>query len=276
MKAMTECTLFQSLKYVVETMKQNRRNGGFLLAPLMEEPMRLNTPEERRGFTERDAGMIQVRRSHSWYGEVSVYRTNNIPDILNEPPINGSFTKVNELHELREFRGCFLKPYVTDDITDAQVVLQIMLLLAERFEEDGYVGRSFYTTAGPADSPDRQVSITLLDRNANSVVQIAANFIGAEWQDPKLAPFRIRGGSLYDSIPAFQSVNESDISALIHGPIRSAAYDSATVFQNKYEDLIGDDYVPVGYAKTATHHVVKMLKKETEKRPVWRFLYHRL
>lgn len=42
------------------------------------------------------------------------------------------------------------------------------------------------------------------------------------------------------------------------------------------EDLIGDDYVPVGYAKTATHHVVKMLKKETEKRPVWRFLYHRL
>lgn len=275
MQSMSEYSMFQRLRPIVDKFKAlDYKHCPYLLVPSVEEPTRLDEPHERHGWRNRDAGMISIRNSYAWHGEVSIAILDNIREPLRALFVQRAPITVDELHNNVKYRGQFTKPYPTFGLTGSEVARDIMRELVEQLVAEGYSIYSWNAEAGPARTPDRRVAITLYNLSTNHTCTVYCNIIEAEWQDPEIAAFRVKG-TMFKSIRGhnFPAPDAGDIRCFFNDILPGLALNSAEEFKKKYDELVAADWSVHAFGNDGRFYKLIMVDPQRDRAKI---LFHRV
>ncbi|ARV77425.1 hypothetical protein FDI21_gp286 [Pseudomonas phage Noxifer] len=273
MKSMSGCSMFERLKTAIAKVKaDNKKWFPYLLVPMIEEPTVGDA--EHHGWSNRQAGMISIRNNYSWHGEVTIALLDNIrPDTRKALDARGP-TSIAKINSEQKYRGQFLKPYANGSFSGSEAARQIMGALAEQLETEGWTVSHWHADAGPASTPDRRVSLMLYNYDLNTLATIYCNIIAAEWQDPELAPFRIKG-TFYKSIKnhTYKPHTVEELRLFFGEVLPSVSYSSAAAFHNKYAELTAQGWTV--HAFTSDGRFYKLFMVDAHKDRV-KILFHKM
>jgi hypothetical protein len=241
MKSMSESSMFQRLKSAAAKVKEDHASWfPYLLVPMIEEPS-VGTIE-KHGWENRQAGMISIRNSYAWHGEVTIAFLDHIRPATKEAVTGRPPLTLEELRDDPDYRGQFLKPYPSE-MTGSLVAQWVMEALTGELIAEGWKFHTWSAQAGPSDTPDRRVAFTLFNLELNQLCTIYCNIIAVEWQDPELAAFRVKG-TMYKSIVRqnYDAPNAGDVRCFFNDILPGLALNSAEQFQKKYDELVDDDW----------------------------------
>jgi hypothetical protein len=274
MQSMVENPVYIRMKAAIVQLTEYKQATGYLLVPMMELPIQLEHPDPIRGWRNREAGMVSIRNSHSWFGEVSVIQHDNVPRIMIEDWTKLPRPGVDATFEERDFRVKFLKPYRTHGTTGSEVAMRIMRHIGKGLEADGYLLHHRYIDNGPARSPDRRITLALINMETNHLVYVTANIIDPDWQDPNLAPFRVKG-MRYKSIEnqQFPPVTADQLDLFLNEQLGAAAYRSDDAFRSKLSELQAEGWTIHALGRDDRHHKMVLVDPDRQKAKI---LFHRI
>jgi hypothetical protein len=274
MQTMVESPIYNRMKSAIVHLVDNKLATSYLLVPMMEMPIHLEEPDPVRGWRNREAGMVSIRNSHSWFGEVSVIQHDNVPRVMIEKWCDEERPDTAATFQNQKFRVAFLKPYKTQGLTSSEVALRMMRFIGLGLEADGFMLHHHYLDLGPARSPDRRVTLAYINMDTNHLVYVTANIIQAEWQDPNLAAFRVKG-TRFKSIAniTYPPVTEDRLDLLLNEQLGESALRSDDAFRAKMKDLKDRGWSVHAVGDDGTHYKMIMVDPNKDEAKI---LFHRM
>lgn len=274
MQTMVENPVYKRMKSAITQLVDTKQATTYLLVPMLEVPICLEIPDPVRGWRNREAGTVSIRNSHSWFGEVSVIQHDNVPRVMIEDWSRQLRPNVDATFEDRKFRVAFLKPYKTHGTTGSEVALRMMRIIGKELEADGYLLHHHYLDLGPARAPDRRITLAFINMDTNHLVYVTANIIQAEWQDPNLAAFRVKGVR-YKSIENIQypPVTEDQLDLLLNEQLGASAFRSDDAFRTKMRELKEKGWSIHAVGNDEQHYKMVMVDPRKEEAKI---LFHRI